>query len=169
MRFAATVALALLFLSIEAVITRELGLDVARLDITLVLVVFLGLRAATLEGAFAAFAIGYLLDVFTGRPTGLYPFLAVLTFLLTRMLSSFVDARARGLFAVVCAGAALGHGLLAAFFSWLTSRSGSSGTFISLTGLPLQALLCLGAAALMWPLLRKLDPAYERPQAGMLR
>src|SRR5262245_42958807 len=168
MRFAATVGLALVFLSLEAVVTRELGLQVTRLDVTLVLLVFLGLRAATLEGAFAAFAIGYLLDVFTGRPTGLYPFLAVLTFLLTRMLSSFVDARARGLFALLCGASALAHGLLAAFFSWLTSRSGG-GTIISLTGLPLQAFLCAVAATLMWPLLRKLDPAYERPQAGMLR
>ena len=40
---------------------------------------------------------------------------------------------------------------------------------VSLTGLPLQALLVTMAAAAMWPLLRKLDPAYERPQAGMLR
>ena len=40
------------------------------------------------------------------------------------MLSSFVDARARALFAVICGAAAVGHGLLAAFFSWLTSRSG---------------------------------------------
>lgn len=168
MRFAATVGLALLFLSLEAVVTRQLGLEVTRLDLTLVLVVFLGLRASTLEGAFASFAIGYLLDVFTGHPTGLYPFLSVLTFLLTRMLSSFVDARARALFAVICGAAAMGHGLLAAFFSWLTSRSGG-GTFVSLSGLPLQVLLAIVAAAALWPLLRKLDPAYERPQAGMLR
>lgn len=168
MRFAATVGIALLFLSVEAVFTRQLGLEVTRLDVTIALVVFLGLRASTLEGAFAAFSIGYLLDVFTGRPTGLYPFLAVLTFLLTRMLSSFVDARARGLFALLCGASALAHGLLAAFFSWLTSRSGG-GTIISLTGLPLQALLVTFAAALLWPLLRRLDPANERPQAGMLR
>lgn len=168
MRFAATVGLALLFLSIEAVITRQLGFEVTRLDVTLVLIVFLGLRAATLEGAFAAFAIGYLLDVFTGRPTGLYPFLAVLVFLTTRMLSSFVDARARALFAMVCGAAAIAHGLLAGFFSWLTSRSGG-GTMVSLSGLPLQVLVCMVTAALLWPLLRKLDPAYERPQAGMLR
>jgi rod shape-determining protein MreD len=168
LRFAATVGLALLFLSIESVFTRQLGLEVTRLDVTLMLVVFLGLRAATLEGAFASFAIGYLLDVFTGRPTGLYPFLAVFIFLMARMASSFVDARARALFALLCGASALAHGLLAAFFSWLTSRSGG-GTIISLTGLPLQALLVTLTAALMWPLLRKLDPAYERPQAGMLR
>ena len=168
MRFLATVFLALLFLSVESVLTRELGLEVTRLDVTLVLVVFLGLRATALEGAFAAFCIGYLLDVFTGRPTGLYPFLSVLVFLVARLLSSFVDARARALFAVICAGAALGHGLLAAFFSWLTSRSGA-GTMVSLSGLPLEVLLCGFAAAAMWPLLRKIDPADERPQAGTLR
>src|SRR5262249_2468692 len=168
MRFLATVGIALLFLSVESVLTRELGMQVTRIDVTLVLVVFLGLRAATLEGAFASFVIGYLLDVFTGRPTGLYTFLAVLVFLLTRMLSSLVDARSRALFAIVCAGAALGHGLLAAFFSWLTSRSGG-GTMASLAGLPLEVTLCSVAAAVMWPLLRRLDPGTERPQAGALR
>jgi rod shape-determining protein MreD len=168
MRFAATVALALLLLSVESVLSRQLGLEVTRLDVTIVLIVFLGLRSTMLEGAFAAFAIGYLLDVFTGRPTGLYPFLAVLTFVVTRLLSSFVDARARALFAVVCCGAALANGLLAAFFSALTSRGGG-GTVVSLTGLPLEVLLCGFAAAAMWPLLRKIDPADERPQAGTLR
>jgi rod shape-determining protein MreD len=168
MKFVATVVLALVLLSVEAVLTQKLGFTVTRLDVTLVLVVFLGLRSPNLEGAFAAFAIGYLLDVFTGRPTGLYPFLGVLTFLLMRTLSAFVDARAKGLFALVCGAAAFGHGMLAAFFSWLTSRGGA-GTMVSLSGLPLQVLLCTLAAPLMWPLLRKLDPAYERPQAGMLR
>jgi len=168
MRFAATVAFALLLLSIESVLSRQLGLQVTRLDVTVVLIVFLGLRATTLEGAFAAFAMGYLLDVFTGRPTGLYPFLAVLTCVAARLLSSFVDARARALFAVICCGAALANGLLAAGFSALTSRGGS-GAVVSLTGLPLEVLLCGFAAAAMWPLLRKIDPADERPQAGTLR
>lgn len=168
MRFLLTVVLALLFLSVETVLSQQMGLQIVRLDITWVLVVFLGLRASAIEGATAAFVIGYLLDVFTGRPTGLYSFLAVLTFLLTRMLSSFVDARARALFAIICAAATVGNGLLAAFFTWLTSRTGAS-VMLSLAGLPFQALFCAVAAAMLWPLLRKLDPAYERPQAGMLR
>ena len=88
MRVAAMLAMSLALLCVESVAVKVFGFSVIRIDVTLALVVFLGLRANTVEGAFTSFAIGYLLDVFTGRPTGLYPFLAVLVFLLVRLLTS---------------------------------------------------------------------------------
>lgn len=168
MRFLVTVTLALALLAVEAVLVRSFGLEVTHVDVTVVLVVFLGLRASTLEGAFSAFAIGYLLDVFSGRPTNLYPFLAVLTFLLVRMAASFVDARARGLFVLLTTAASLGHSLLAALLWKLTSR-GEGGTIVSISGLPLKLVLTALAAMLLWPLLRRIDPGQERPEAGVLR
>jgi cell shape-determining protein MreD len=167
MRSAIMLVLTLVLLCIESVAVKVFGFSVTRIDVTLVLVVFLGLRANTVEGAFTAFSIGYLLDVFTGRPTGLYPFLAVLVFLLVRLLSSFVDARARGLFSAMAGAATFGHALLAVFFSWLTSLSGG-GTVATLSGVPLQLGLSLVTAFLLWPVLLKLDPGQERPQAGVL-
>ncbi len=167
MRIAVLLALTLLLLCVESVVAELFDFSVMRLDVTLVLVVFLGLRANTVEGAFTSFCTGYLLDVFTGRPTWLYPFLAVLVFLLVRLLASFVDARARGLFAAMAGAATLGHALLAIFFSWLTSLSGGAplGT---LSGVPMQVVLSSLAAFVLWPLLLKLDPAQDRPHAGVL-
>jgi rod shape-determining protein MreD len=167
-RALATCALALLLLAVESVLVQSVGLQVTRIDVTVVLVVFLGLRASLVEGAFTAFAVGYLLDVFTGRPTGLYPFLAVLVFLLARLGASLIDARARALFALACAGGTLVHGLLATFFTWLTARAaGAPGA--QLSGLPLQVLLTALAGALLWPLLRKLiDPNLDRQPTGVL-
>ncbi len=167
MRFIGTVALALLLLSVEAVAVKTFGFQVTRIDVTLALVVFLGLRAHTVEGAFSAFTVGYLLDVFTGRPTGLFPFLSVLTFLVVRLAGNFVDARARGLYAILTGGATFLHGLIAFLLTWLTSREG--GGVASLTGLPLQAVLTALAAFVLWPVLKKLDPGQDRPEPGVLR
>lgn len=66
MRFLSFSALALVLLSVESVLVRSFGFEVARVDVGLALVVYAALRATTLEGAFSAFSVGYLLDVFVG-------------------------------------------------------------------------------------------------------
>lgn len=166
MRFVVFLALALALLSVEAVVVKYLGLEVTRIDVTVALVAFLALRARPLEGAFASYGIGYLLDLMSGRPTGLYTFLAVLTFLVARLAASLVDVRNKVSFALFVAGADLGHGLLAVFFSWMTSKGAASAG--SLAGLPLQALLTGLAAFALYPLLKRFE-GEERPQAGLLR
>ncbi|MBX7097856.1 MAG: hypothetical protein K1X89_09100 [Myxococcaceae bacterium] len=168
MKVLALVGIGLLLLCVESVAVKSLGFSVTRVDVTLLLVVFLSLSAGLVEGAFAAFALGYLLDVFTGRPTGLFPFLAVLTYLVVRLGSVVVDARGRGLFALVTGAAVVAHGLFATFFTWLTSRAAQSPV-ASVSGLPLQAVLTMAAALALWPLLQRLDPGKERPEPGALR
>lgn len=167
MRSLAFFGLALALLSIEAVVVKSLGLDVARIDVTVALVVYLGLRGSALEGAFTSFAIGYLLDVFTGRPTWLFPFLAVLTFLLVRAAGQVVDGRSRLAFSGFVAAATLGHAFGAFLLTLLTAQS-TGGHVASLSGLPLQVLLTTLTAALLWPLLKKIEPG-ERPEPGVLR
>jgi rod shape-determining protein MreD len=61
-----------------------------------------------------------------------------------------------------------GHGLLALFFSWMTTRQSGPVGF-SLGGFLLQVLLTGVAAWALYPLLRKVDPASERPEIGALR
>lgn len=167
MKFLAFTALALVLLSVESVLVQSLELEVTRIDVSVALVVYLALRSTTLEGAFSASSIGYLLDVFTGRPTGLYPFLAVLLFLLVRGAGQLVDGRSRGGFALFVAGGTLVHGLLALFFTWLTSPA-TGGRVQSLTGLPLQVLLTAGVGVLLLPLLKRIESG-ERPEPGLLR
>lgn len=166
MKFLITLGLALFLLSVEAVVVKYLGFEVTRIDVTVALVTFLALRASTMEGAFASYGIGYLLDLMSGRPTGLYTFLAVLTFLVARLAASLVDVRTRAAFALFVVGADLGHGLLAFFFSWMTSRGGAPAG--SLTSLPVQALLTGLAAFALYPLLRRFE-GEDRQQAGLLR
>lgn len=168
MRFLVMNALALLLLVTESVISRSLGVALAGIDLSLVIIVFLALRAPVVSGAFTAFTIGYLLDVMTGHPTGLYPFLGVLTFLMARVLSSLVDVRGPGAFALFVASAQLGHGVLVVFLVWLTSKEGAFPRATA-SSLPLQVLVAGVGAALLWRVLKRLDPGVERPEVGVLR
>lgn len=167
MRFAISVGLALLLLSLESVVVHQLGLSVARIDVTVVLLGFLALRATRLEGAFAAFSVGYLLDLMSGQPTGLYVFLAVLVFLLGRFARSLLDVRTAPSFALFCSGLGAAHALLAVFFTWMTSR-GDGGAGFSLGAFFAQVLLVALAAMLLWPLLRKVEGARERGDSSRL-
>lgn len=167
MRLVVTLGLALLLLSLEAVLVRYMGLSVARIDVTVLLVAFLALRANTLEGAVGAYAVGYLLDLMSGQPTGLYTFLGVLLFLFGRLAASLVDVRSAGSFMLFAAAADGLHGVLAIFFTWLTAKT--PGAWGALSALPLQVFYTAIAALLLYPVLRKLDPGQERPEIGALR
>jgi hypothetical protein len=159
-------ALALLLLSIESVLGRTLGFEATRIDVCLAIVVWVAIRASLVEGVFTAFAVGYLFDVFTGRPTWLFPFLGVLVFLLVRAAGVVVDGRSRTTFGLLVAGATALHALLATFFTWLTSSSGGRG--LTLSGMPLQVLLTVVMGQLLWGLLTRIE-AGERPDPGGLR
>lgn len=166
MKFLVTVGLALALLTLESVVVKQAGLVLGRIDVTVVLVAFLALRATLLEGAFSAFAVGYLLDLMSGQPTGLFTFLAVFTFLVGRLVSTFVDVRGALSFALFAMGADVGHSLLSAFFTWLTVKEGSTASLLS--GLPLQVLLTGAAALALFPLLRRFEASQDR-QVGLLR
>ncbi len=168
MKVLVTCLLALLLLSLESVVVQKLGLSVVRIDVTVAIIAFLALRANTLEGAASSFVIGYLLDLMSGRYTGLYTFLGVFLFILGKMVASLVDVRSGPMFALYAMGGDVVHVLLAVLFSWITAKEAVGGAAI-LSGLPVQVLLTGLAALLLHPLLRRLDRGGERPQLGTLR
>lgn len=168
MKFLSFSALALVLLAVESVLAQALGLEITRLEATAALVIFIGVRGTVLEGAFTAFAVGYLLDVFTGRPTGLYPFLAMVNFVGAKLISQVMDGRSLlGFSAFVAVGSAA-QALLALFFTWLTSRS-LVGHAFSLRGLPLLVVFAVLVGALLYPWLKKLEPGEARQDPGALR
>ncbi|MBE2249151.1 MAG: hypothetical protein IAE78_06330 [Myxococcus sp.] len=164
MKGALLTALALVLLSIEAVLVRTFGFEVTRIDVTVAIIVFVAVRAKTIEGALTSFAIGYLVDVFTGRPSGLYPALAVLVFLLARAAAQLLDGKSRLGYALFAASATVGHSLVAFLLMWLTSKD-ADGRVLSLSAAPAQALLTGVVAALLFPLLSKIEPG-ERVDVG---
>jgi rod shape-determining protein MreD len=165
MKFLGFSALALLLLSVEEVLVKTFSFEVTRIDVGLAIVVYVATRGTTIEGALSAFSVGYLLDVFTSKPTGLYPFLAVLTFVLVRLVAQVVDGRSRASYGLLVAGATAGHAVLAMFFTWLTSSD--EVPMRSLAGVPLQTFLTTAAGVALWPLFRKIEPG-ERPDPGVL-
>jgi len=169
MKLVLCVLLALAMLTLESVLVKYLGMSITRIDVTVALVVFLALKFSMLEGAVASFCVGYLLDAMSGKPTGLYAFLAVLTFVLARVAASLVDGRSRFRFALFVMAADLGHGLLAALLTWLVAKDGSA-PMASASSLPLQMVLTGIAAVFLFPLFQKLDPSRDRQSSlGMLR
>jgi rod shape-determining protein MreD len=168
MKFLVTLALALLLLTLESVVVQQLGLAISRIDVTVVLVAFLAVRASTLEGSISSFSVGYLLDLMSGQPTGLFTFLAVFTFLVGKLVVSLVEVRGRAAFVLFAMGADVGHGLLASFFTWLTAKDGAAWAL--LPGLPLQVTLTGVAAAFIHPLLRRFEASQDRTSSmGLLR
>lgn len=168
MKFLATLVLALLLLTLESVVVQQLGLAISRIDVTVVLVAFLAVRASMLEGSISSFSVGYLLDLMSGQPTGLFTFLAVFIFLVGKLVVSLVEVRGRAAFVLFSMGADVGHGLLASFFTWLTAKDGAAWAL--LPGLPLQVVLTGVAAAFIHPLLRRFEASQERSSSmGLLR
>lgn len=165
MKLLVTLVLTLLFLALESVAAKYVGLGVARIDVTVAIVAFLSLRAGLLEGAVAAYAIGYLLDLMTGRPTGLYTLLALITFLLGRLAASLMDVRSGRSFALFAMAADVTHGLLA----WgISGVSNNQMAVSSLSGLPLEVLLTGAVALLLYPLLRRFGLGAEKRDPGLL-
>jgi hypothetical protein len=165
MKLALTLVLTLLFLALESVAVKYVGLGVARIDVTVAIVAFLSLRAGLLEGAVAAYAVGYLLDLMTGRPTGLYTLLAVVTFLLGRVAASLMDVRSGKSFALFAMAADATHGLLA----WgIGSVSSKQVPLSGLSGLPLEVLLTGLAALVLYPLLKRFGLGAEKRDPGLL-
>ena len=82
---------------------------------------------------------------------------------------SLVEVRGRVPFVLFAMGADVGHGLLASFFTWMTTKEGGSASAL-LPGLPLQVTLTGVAAALLYPLLRRFEASQDRTSsAGLLR
>lgn len=165
-RVLVTLLLALLLLTVESVIVRYAGFAVTRIDVTVVLLIFLALRAPTLEGAAASFGVGYLLDLMSGRPTGLYTFLGVLTFLVGRVMSGVMDVRSPAMLALFSMAASAGHALLATMLSWMVTRENSAAP---LYAIPVQVLLTGVAAVVLSPLLKKLEWSDQRAKPSLLR
>ncbi|MFL5319844.1 MAG: hypothetical protein ACJ790_09315 [Myxococcaceae bacterium] len=166
---AAMLLLSLGLLTLESVVVKYTGFSVARVDVTVAVLCFLALRAATLEGAITSFCVGYLLDLMSGRPTGLFTFLAVLTFLVGRLAASVVDVRSSTSFALFVMAADAGHVLLGTVFTWMVSPD-DARTFGPLYALPAQVILTGIAAVLLHPIFKRLDPGdSQRVKPSLLR
>ncbi len=142
----------------------ELNLTTARLDLHLPLIVFLAMTGTGVEGAFGAFAIGYLADVHSGHPMGLFLSASMFIYVLARLFAPVVEPRSRWSFAVLALLFDLAYGfftLALATMSPLTASGSVSSVFLTA---PLTAI----AAWLLWPLLALIERRKKRRERGTL-
>ncbi|AKU91205.1 hypothetical protein [Vulgatibacter incomptus] len=84
-RVAVWAGLALISFQIQAGFLTRLGPELVRLDVAVLFVTFFALRLGAIEGSVAAFAVGYVADLFVQGPPGLCRFMAVAVWTTGRM------------------------------------------------------------------------------------
>jgi rod shape-determining protein MreD len=164
-----SLGLGLLAMTLARVATHQLGLEQARFEIPAVLVVYACLSLNTLQAALVSFASGYLFDLASGHPTGLYAFVAMLTFMVARVVVVLVDVRGPVGFAALSAFIGVVHQLLA--HGTLLLFTGASGGRVpaAMWSIPPSALLTGLAGLLMYPVLNRIDLAFDREESSVLR
>lgn len=70
----------ILFLTLQTTLLMSFPIQRIRPDIVLILTLYLGLTYPPISGGILAFFIGYLMDLFSGNPFGLYTFSRPLIF-----------------------------------------------------------------------------------------
>lgn len=162
------VACALLLAAVQGALVRFVGGGVVTAALLVPVIVHLGLGAGNVEGALAAAGVGLVLDVTAGTPKGLFTFLAVLLFLVSRAAGASIDVRGRLPFALL---SGLGT-LLLSLGAWLLLRWASPPEIAPRAAvIPralVEAVLTGALAPLLLTGLRRLDRLFEREEPGLL-
>ena len=159
------VVVSLFAMAVASVVVHVLGLGKARIEVVAVVVVWACLSLDTTRAAFCSFAAGYLFDLMSGSPTGLYPLVAMLTFAVCRVAVAMVDVSHPAGFAVLCGVIDCVHQLLA----WgLIALFVQAGAHSILAAIPATAsLTALGGLAL-YPIFHRLDLAFDREESSVI-
>lgn len=160
-----------LAMAVSAVVVRLCGFSNARVEIAAILVVYACLSLDTLRAAFTSFAAGYLFDLLSGAPTGLYAFVAMLTFIVCRVVVVMVDVRGPASFGALCFFIDASFGLIAyGLLVFFAGRTAPHPAQAALYAVPASALCTGVAAAILWPLFHRIDLAFDREESrGLLR
>jgi len=164
----AQVGLAVALAVVQAVLLRHLGGGRFPVALALPVVVWLGMQAATAEGALGAAAIGWALDALSGAPPGLHAFLAVLLFLGSRMTGSLLHVRGRAAFGLFCGAGTFVFGV-AAMLLWRSSSPPEAAPGWRVLGrVFLEAAFTGLAAPAVRALLVGIDRLLEPEETGLL-
>jgi hypothetical protein len=141
-------AVALLLFTVESGLLVHVGPTIARIDVAVLIAVFAGLELGAIEGALAAFAVGYVADLFVMGPPGLCRFLAVAVWTGVRVASARVQLPPLLAALVFTFGAAAAYqtGLLA-LMQLVAGHAEGPGTIAWLSVVPHAALTAAFAPA----------------------
>ena len=151
---------------VESVVPLLAGLRDARPDLLLCVVLYVALHDEWVPGAALALCTGYLSDLSSATPTGLYGFLAVLTFVVVRTTASAFKAERGFPVAVLAFAASLVHSLFAAVLFRFVMR-GVSGSFLLHTSGVLWSAAATGVGAIpVFAVLSRIDKGFLQGEAA---
>ncbi len=162
-------ALALLLAAFQAALLHHLGGGALPVSLALPVVVYMGLQAGNVEGALAAAAVGYVMDLMAGGPKGLMTGLAVALFLFSRAAAAALSIHGKLGFAILTGVGTLLYGSLALLVQRAVSPAESAPGAALLGRVLVDAI----ATALVSPLLlvglRRVEGLFSREDPGLLR
>jgi rod shape-determining protein MreD len=120
MRYFLHVLIALGGLLLQGTVLSQVSSDVLKPDLAFLVVVYLGLHHAELEGTLAVLAIGYLADLFSVQPDGAFLLLYFAAFYLAAGASKVFYFRGTGFPAAMTFSLSL---VYAAAIAWMTRRA----------------------------------------------
>lgn len=147
--------------ALETVLARLAGVVSLRIDLSVMLVVFLSVRSGGAEGAALALLLGLCQDSFSNTPAGLHGLTALATWSGLRIVSRWLIAQRLS----VQIGLLLGAGVFARMLSLLLVIGSGADPHLFTIGLawtPLQLLLQLGLTLPVWSLARRLCDPHDR-------
>ncbi|MDF1566272.1 MAG: hypothetical protein P1V51_24785 [Deltaproteobacteria bacterium] len=155
-RVALFLALGIVLGSLESALLAALGVRAFGAGLLLGLILYLGVRAGPVEGAFASAGIGYLWDVFAGTPSGLSVGIGVVVFLFVRYATQAVDAVPAVVVVVAGLAETVRFAVLALVF-WASSSLEAATTSVILLGHGVEIALATALAPLVYSLAGFLD------------
>lgn len=155
--FVLGLALTAILSAAQAGASRHLGGGRLPVELPVALLVWAGLEASLLEGVAAALGAGWVLDAFAGTPWGLMVFLSVAVLLGSRAARSSLAVHGWSGFAALTGAGTFLFGAGALLLEHLTEARDAAPGWGLLLRVLLQALVTAAAAALLHPLLVRLD------------
>jgi len=164
LRVALVLLVCLVATVVESVFPFLFGLTRARADLLLSVVLYLALNDQAISSAGLSAAAGYLGELSSATPTGLYTLLAMLTWVVVRLTARGLRSDGGPLSAAIAFGASLVHSLLAAGLFFLVAPAPAELSWGPAAAL-LSALMTGAAAPVIFGVLRRID-AHFIPVGG---
>lgn len=142
----------------------------ARVDLLLAAILYFAFNSPTVEGAFLSLCAGYLQDLHASTPDFTHAFLAVLVFVIFRLVNAVLHVEGGWRAAAVAFAATLAHVLLKALLlDLVTTGPGEEGFLARALGdaLPYAALTAL-VAPVVFRLLGGIEARWSSAPQGIL-
>ncbi len=169
MRAVFAFAIALLLASLQAALLHHLGGGAIPVSLVLPIVVYMGLHAGNVEGAVAAAAVGYVVDVMTGGPKGLMTALAVGLFLFSRAATAALSIQGRLGFSILCGVGTFLYGAVALLVIRAVNPADGAPGLRLLGRVLVEAIVTALVAPLIEAGLRRVEGLFSREEPGLLR